>query len=80
MLSEKWVLRVLSSFITDLHNSNKPLVQITLDNEKLIEERFFFLGFVKGEDIQIERRVWFMVLDPGQIDLLNECLKDRFSF
>ena len=46
----------------------------------MIEEKFFLLGFVKGEDIQVERSVWFMVLDAGQIDLLNECLKDRFSF
>jgi hypothetical protein len=50
-------------------------VQITLTGEKLVEERFFLLGFVKGEDIQIEKSVWFMVLDPKQIDLLNECLK-----
>lgn len=45
-----------------------------------MEEKFFLLGFVKAEDIQIEKSVWFMLLDPGQIDLLNECLKDRFSF
>ena len=66
--------------ITDLHNSNKPLVQITLEGEKLIEERFSLLGFVNGEDIRLEKHIWFMLLNPARIDLLNECLKDRFNF
>ena len=72
--------KALTDLITDLHNSNKPLVQITLDGDKLMEEKFFLLGFVKAEDIKIEKRIWFIVLDSGQIDLVNECLKDRFSF
>ena len=33
--------KALTDLITDLHNSNKALVQITLDGEKLIEEKFF---------------------------------------
>ena len=37
--------------ITDLHISNKSLVQITLAGEVLMEERFFLPGFVNGEDM-----------------------------
>ena len=32
--------KALTDLITDLHNSNKPLVQITLDGDKLMEEVF----------------------------------------
>jgi len=66
--------KALTDLITDLHNSNKPLVQITLDGEKLTEEKFFLLGFVKAEDIQIEKSVWFMVLNSEQIDSVNKHL------
>ena len=65
--------------ITDFHISNKPLVQITLTSEILTDERFFLLDFVKSEDIRIEKGIWFMALNPEQIDLLNERLEDRFS-
>jgi hypothetical protein len=72
--------KALTDLITDLHNSNKPLVQVTLTGERLIKEQFFLIGFVKGEDIQIEERLWFVVLNPKQIGLLDECLEDRFSY
>lgn len=63
--------------IRDLHNSNKPSIQLTLAGDKLIEEGFFLLGFAKGEDLQIERSVWFMPLSTEQIDLLNKFLKEQ---
>ena len=72
--------QALSDLISYLHNSNKPLVQVTLTGEKLIEEQFFLIGFVKGEDIHLEERLWFVVLSQKQIGLLNECMKDRFSY
>jgi hypothetical protein len=55
-------------------------LQITLFGEIRPEEKFSLLGFVKGEDIKVEKDVWFIVLNPKQIDLLNECLKERSSF
>ena len=72
--------QALTDLITYLHNSNKPLTQVTLSGEKLNEERFFLIGFVKGEDIQVEVSLWFVVLNPNQIDLLNKCLKDKSSY
>jgi len=47
--------KALSDLITDLHNSNKPLVQITLFGEMILEEKFVLLGFIKAMDIQIEK-------------------------
>ena len=58
----------------------KPLTQVTLAGDKLIEERFFLLGFVKGKDLQMERDVWFMLLSTEQIDLLNKFLKEQSCF
>jgi len=80
MLSEKWELRVLSSFITDLHNSNKPLVQVTLSGEFLPEERFHLLGFVGAEVVRLGKDVWFAVLDAGQIYSLNQYLSSCKKF
>lgn len=67
-------------YITDLHNSNMPLVQVTLSGEELVEERFFLLGFVAGKDIKIEENVWFSELTVFQICLLDEVLaKKQYS-
>jgi hypothetical protein len=60
----------LSDLITNLHNSNRPLVQITLFGGIMPEEKFFLLGFVAGKDIQIEKYAWFTILNSEQLDLL----------
>ena len=59
--------KALTDLITDLHHSNKPGVQITLDGENLMEEKFFLLGFVKAEDMQIERSVWSCCLIQDEL-------------
>jgi hypothetical protein len=41
--------------ITDLYNSNKPLIQINLFGERLPEESYFLLCFVAGKELQIEK-------------------------
>jgi hypothetical protein len=64
--------KALSDLISDLHNSNKPLVQVTILGEKLVEEKFYLLGFVAGEDIKIKENVWFTALTASIISLLNE--------
>jgi hypothetical protein len=72
--------KALSDLITRLHNSNKPLVQITLLGEIIPEEKFFLLGFVAGKDIKIENKVWFTILNSEQVGLLNSCLKEKTFF
>jgi hypothetical protein len=42
------------NLIADLHNSNKPTAQTTLLGEIIPEEKYSLLGFVKGDDLQIE--------------------------
>ena len=59
--------KALTDLITDLHNSIKPLVQITLLGEKIPEEKFFLLGFVKGKEVKIENNIWFIRLNFEQI-------------
>ena len=72
--------KALTDLITDLHNSNKLLVQSTLLGETIPEEQFHLLGFVTGKDLHIETNVWFTVLNHEQLDLLTECLKEKFHF
>jgi hypothetical protein len=63
-----------------LHNSNKSTAQITLFGEIIPEEKYFLLGFVNGEDLQIEENAWFAILNPKQLNLLTECLKEKAYF
>ena len=69
--------KALTDLITDLHNSNKTVIQLTLAGEKLIEEKFFLLGFVSGTDIKIQHCAWFVILNSEQIKLLNACMEKR---
>ena len=69
--------KALTDLITDLHNSNKPLVQITLLGEIMPEEKFYLLGFVTGKDLHIDNNIWFAILNPEQLDLLSDCLKEK---
>ena len=69
--------KALIDLITDLYNSNKPLVQITLFGEIIPEKKFILLGFVAGKDIKIEKDTWFTILNPQQLDLLSDCLKEK---
>jgi len=47
--------KALTDLITDLYNSNKPLIQINLFGERLPEESYFLLCFVAGKELQIEK-------------------------
>jgi hypothetical protein len=69
--------QALTDLITDLHNSNKNLVQVTLSGEKLDEENFFLLGFVAGKELEIQKNIWFTLLTASQISLLSEILGRR---
>jgi len=44
--------KALADLIADSHNSNKPLVQITLFGEIIPEEPFHLLGCVTGKNLK----------------------------
>jgi len=69
--------QALNDLITYLHNSNKPLVQVTLTGEIIPEEQFYLLGFVSGNDIKIKNNVWYTILDKEQLSLLSSYLKEK---
>jgi hypothetical protein len=56
------------------------MAQTTLFGEIIPEEKYYLLGFVKGNDIELEENVWFAVLNPKQLNLLTNCLKERNYF
>jgi hypothetical protein len=72
--------KALTDLITDLHNSNKPLVQTTLLGEIIPEEKYYLLGFADGRDLLIEEYTWFIILGHKQLDLLSDCLKEKCFF
>lgn len=72
--------KALTDLITQLHNSNKSTAQITLLGEIIPEEKYSLLGFVKGEDLQLEENTWFTILNPKQLTLLTDCLKEKCYF
>lgn len=69
--------KALADLINRLHNSNKPLVQTTLLGEIISEEKYHLLGFVKGDDLQIEGTLWFVLLNSKQVSLLGDFLKEK---
>ena len=72
--------KALTDLITDLHNSNKPTAQVTLFGEIIPEEKYNLLGFVNGQDLQIEENTWFAILTSNQLNLLTDCLKEKCYF
>ena len=82
--------KALTDLITNLHNSNKPIVQtrITLfdsestflDDEIIPKEKFFLLGFVRGKDIKIEKDTGYTILNSEQLSLLTDCLNKKSYF
>ena len=69
--------KALTDLITDLHNSNKLLVQVNLLGEIIPDEKYYLLGFVAGKDLHIENSVWFTVLTHEQLNLLTDCLEEK---
>ena len=53
-------------------------LQITLLGEIIPEEKYALLGFVNGKDLQIAEDTWFFILSKKQLDLLTDCLKEKF--
>jgi hypothetical protein len=71
--------KALTDLITDLHNSNKKLVQVTLSDVLIEEERFVLLGFVGSDVLELDKDCWFALLTSTQIDSVNRSLNE-FKF
>jgi len=58
-----------------MHNSNRPLHQVTLSGKILVQEcRFYVLGFVPADVVRLEKDVWFRKLGPEQIYSIEQFL------
>ena len=68
--------KALTDLITDLHNSNRQLIQITLEGETIADEKFCLLTFVNSDVIGVEKTCWFTILNSKQIDSLNKHLSE----
>jgi len=68
--------KALTDLITDLHNSNKESIQVTLSGNFLVEERFYLLGFINGKVLGLEKNCWFALLTMKQIDSVNRNLSE----
>jgi hypothetical protein len=57
-----------------MHNSNRPLQQVTLAGEALPEYKFYVLGFVPADVVRLKTAVWFTKLDSEQVQLVYQFL------
>jgi len=66
--------QLLSDLIKYLHNSNRPLVQVTLEGKVLQRYRFFVIGFVPADVVRLKGNVWYSKLSFEQIDSIEQFL------
>jgi len=60
-----------------MHNSNRPLRQVTLSGETLLEYKFYVLGFVPADVVHLEKDVWFSRLGSEQISSVEQFLAEH---
>ena len=73
--------QLLSDLIKYLHNSNRPLHQVTLSGKLLVQEcTFYVLGFVPADVVRLEKDVWFRKLDSEQVRLVDQFLGESSRF
>ena len=60
-----------------MHNSNKKLVQISLQGDILPEEKYSLLCFVNVDILRIQNNLWFLQLNSEQINFLDKHLSER---
>jgi len=65
---------LLHDLINAMHKSNRKSCQVTLSEEKLLEYKFYVIGFVPANVIRLRETVWFCKLDSNQIDSVEQCL------
>jgi len=57
-----------------MHNSNRPLQQVTLSGETLLEYKFYVIGFVPADVVHLNKDVWFKKLDSDQVSSVDKFL------
>lgn len=67
----------MSDLISHMQNSNSKVAQLTLENEKLEENKWRCLGFVSIEVLQIEPFIWHLSLSGELRDRVYEALSER---
>jgi hypothetical protein len=72
--------KALSDLITDMHNSNKKRVQITLSGEIIAEDRYALLGFVSIDVLEVNSKLWFLVLNAEQVSRVAKLLSNKFNY
>jgi len=59
-----------------MHNSNRPLHQVTLSGETLLEYKFYVIGFVTPDVVRLKGDVWFSKLSSEQISSVEQFLSE----
>jgi len=59
-----------------LHNSNRPLQQVTLAGEVLPGYKYHVLGFVPADVVRLEKAVWYSKLNSEQVRLVAQFLAE----
>ncbi len=67
----------MSDLISHMQNSNSKTSQMTLENERLEENKWSCLGFVSIEILQIEPFIWRLPLSGDLQDRVYEALSER---
>jgi len=66
--------KLLTDLIKDMHNSNPQLRQVTLSGEIIEKEKFYVLGFVSIDVVDLKKDMWFSRLGSEQISNVEEYL------
>ena len=69
--------QLLSDLIKYMHNSNRPLRQVTLSGEALLEPKYYVIGFVPADVVRLKEDVWFSKLDSEQISSVEQFLSEQ---
>jgi hypothetical protein len=67
----------MSDLIRHMQNSNSKIQQLTLENEKLEENKWSCLGFVSREVLEIEPFIWHLSLSGELRDRVYETLGEQ---
>ena len=66
--------QLLSDLIKYMHNTNRPLCQVTLSGEILLEYKFYVIGFVPADVVRLKKDIWFSRLRSEQVDSVEQFL------
>ena len=70
--------KLLSGLIRYMHNSNRQLLQVTLEGVILVQEyKFYVLGFVPAYVTKLKENVWFKKLNSEQTTSVEKFLESQ---